>query len=127
MSDRTKIKLGNGMALNFIPKAYSFSDIESRLDDDGKTFDVGDNGMEVDKIFKKLEYENLILQVLFNLNNTEKIIFLYVMLRDYGLQIDHASFAKTMGIKRVNYMYILGKMKKKVLKIVNQEANKQDD
>lgn len=123
MSKRFKAKAG----LVFLPTAYDFSTIEASLPK-GVTLDdlLGDSGVCEKKMVDDLAMEQLILQVLYNLDEREKIIFCYQLLRDNGYQIKHGAFAKTIGINRQRYMVWLKRVRDKAKAVITQEKNPKD-
>jgi len=126
MSDRKRLKLPNSSALRFIPVAYSFSEIETSSEfGDGATFSPHDCGDAASNMYDEMEHDLLILQILYNLDDKEKIVFLYLLLRDYGHKIDFDSLAKTVGYKRSNYMHLVKKVRTKAALVLRRESNKQ--
>jgi hypothetical protein len=120
VSKRFKAKAG----LVFIPTAYSFSEIEASLPEGAALDDVlGDSGVCDGKMVDDFAMEQLILQVLYNLDEREKIIFCYQLLRDNGYQIKHGAFAKTIGINRQRYMVWLKRVRDKAKAVITQEKN----
>lgn len=116
MSKRLKVKSG----LVFIPVAYNFSKIEKSLPEGAELSDIlGDQGTSNKKLVDDFALEQLILQVLYNLDEREKVIFCYQLLRDNGYQIKHGAFAKTIGINRQRYMVWLKRVRDKAAKIIN--------
>lgn len=120
MSKRLKVKSG----LTFLPTAHNFSKIEANLPEGVELDDVlGDKGVEANKLVDDFALEQLILQILYNLDEREKVIFCYQLLRDNGYQIKHGAFAKTIGINRQRYMVWLKRVRNKVSIIVKEQEN----
>jgi hypothetical protein len=123
---RNKIVVG---LRGFVPKSINFSELKKEQRGDGFTFEVAkelevsDNGLETELIEKNVEFEELIVQMLFNLEGNERVIFLYQLLREFGYQIDHGSFAKTLKINRQRYMDILGTIRVKTYLMVHGYTN----
>jgi hypothetical protein len=119
---RNKIVVG---LRGFIPKAINFSELkkEQRREDFtsevSKEVELSDNGLAIEEIEKTVEFEELIAQMLFNLEGNERFIFLYQLLREFGYQIDHGTFAKTLKINRQRYMDILGNIRVKTYLMVH--------
>lgn len=113
---------------NFIPRSYNFSEIASLdVEDNGDgtispNILFSDNGEAVEKMEDGVEFERLMLQVLSNLSDREKIVFVYQILRDSGFQIDHGSFAKTLDIGRKKYMVLLKEVKIKTLLMIDGKS-----
>lgn len=121
MSKRLKVKSG----LVFLPTAYSFTKIEASLPEGVELEDVlGDQGTSSKKLVDDFALEQMILQVLFNLDEREKIIFCYQLLRDNGYQIKHGAFAKTIGINRQRYMVWLKRVRDKASAIIQDQEDK---
>jgi hypothetical protein len=119
---RNKIVVG---LRNFIPVTINFSEIKYPSRDHQDTSypsepsELSDNGIQIDTLERGMEFEELVAQMLFNLEGNERVIFLYQLLRDFGYQIDHGTFAKTLKINRQRYMDILGTIRIKTHLMVN--------
>ena len=117
-SSRSRIKLHKSVSY-YAPDAINFSDLESML---GENFDgsvegseaLSDGGSFSENITKDLEYEEMVIDMVSNLDEREKVIFLYQLLRDSGYRIDHDSCAKSLGLTRKWYMVLLGDVKMKI-------------
>ena len=105
MGDK-RLKLARGLG-NITPMSVNFSDLEVQYEENEQEFDPSDNGLETLRMQESVEYEQLIVQILCNLEPREKLVFVYQLLRDGGYKIDHAAFGKTVGITRVQYMRVL--------------------
>ena len=126
MSEVIRLKVKHGLK-GYIPQTFNFSDIPHDHGNDNRFdelegFDPGDEGDQLLSVEESVDFEKMVLQVLFNLNQREKIIFLYQMLRDNGFQIDHGSFAQTLSISRVEYMNILKNVKLKTFFVVKGKS-----
>lgn len=104
--------------LIYIPTAYSFSDL-SEYDEEGeyKEFDAGDNGLAAENMVENIRGTFDILDILYNLKPNERIVFLIQLCREFGYDIDHGSYAKAIGIHRVNYMVTLSRVREKIQKM----------
>ena len=122
-----RLKVKNGLK-EFVPESVNFSELKKRraTDSGEKEFDVGDEGHSMESIEESIEYEKMVLQMLCNLDMYEKLIFMYQLFRDYGYQIDHGSFAKTLNISRMKYMQMLKMVKIKTLLIVEGRSMMKD-
>jgi hypothetical protein len=105
--------------LNFIPISINFSQMSISSEEDLE-FDIGDDGNESEVLYDTLELEMNIMEILHNLDNREKIIFLYQLMRESGYRFDYTSCAKTLHISRKWYMMILKQVKSKA-KFILQE------
>lgn len=101
-----RLKLAKGLG-DIIPMSVNFSELQTQFEENDQEFDPSDNGLETKRMQEGVEYEELIVQILCALEPREKLVFVYQLLRDGGYKIDHASFGKTVGITRVQYMRVL--------------------
>jgi len=122
MSETNRLKVKNGLK-GFIPQTVNFSALKKTEDDNKiEDFDVGDEGRSVESVENSIDFEKLLLKLLCNLEIEEKLILVYQVLRDYGYQIDHGSFANTLGISRVKYMKMLKVVKMKSILLVDGQS-----
>lgn len=109
--------------LVFIPKSFNMSELLVSRSDDGENStspmeDIEDKDNEQEDITSKIFAEEVVVQILFNLQDREKVIFMFQLLRQSGYAIDYSSAAITMGIPREEYMKILALIKRKAGVIV---------
>lgn len=112
--------------VNVLPETVNFSEIEEEAKKNGfdfTSFEVSDMGQQMEDIQDDLQYEKLTIQILANLDQREKIVFMFQLLRDFGFAIDHKSCAKTLEINRQGYMKLLSIVRKKASLIVYQSKN----
>jgi len=109
-----RLKLAHGL-VNFIPKSVNFSELQERypVEDGGVSYDLGDDGLEQERLNNTIMYEELVVQILCNLEPREQLVFVYQLLRDSGYNIDHASFAKTLNLSRRRFMWVLENVRQK--------------
>jgi len=109
-----RLKLARGL-INFIPKSVNFSELEEKypIGDGGVSYDLGDDGLEQERLSNTIMYEELVVQILCNLEPREQLVFVYQLLRDSGYNIDHASFAKTLNLSRRRFMWVLENVRQK--------------
>lgn len=100
-----RLKLAHGLSLN--PQSVNFSELEAEFEENEVAYDPSDNGLEEKRLQEGVEYEEMIVQILCNLEMREKLVFVYQLLRDGGYKIDHASFAKTVGLSRPQFNRVL--------------------
>ena len=94
-------------ALNFIPVSINFS----RLKQQGAELKIED---DYSKRFEEdREYEMLICNMLYNLDDREKVAFLLLILKNDGYQIDNESVSRVLKIKIRTYMSLMKKVKQK--------------
>ena len=103
-----------------IPSAISFSDLEQQYKDAGFSFDPIDDNQDIINTENKMDYENLIYNILNVLNERDKILFLFLLIRNYGVSIDHKTFAETLKISRTYYLYLLKKVKIKIKLLIDK-------
>lgn len=106
MVGNKRLKIARGVS-GYVPTAVNFSQLEKELEEDQVEYQASDDGMEKKRIEDNLQYEEMIVQILNNLEFREKLIFVFQLLRDNGYQIDHGSFAKVVGLSRRQYMRVL--------------------
>lgn len=85
----------------------NFSDLEQQVEDGELEYEPSDEGLERKRLEDNLQYEEMVIQILCNLEEREKLIFIFQLLRDSGYQIDHGSFAKVIKLSRRQYMRVL--------------------
>lgn len=116
MGDK-RLKLAKGIG-EFVPVSINFSELEKDVADGTLEYDPGDNSLETKRLEENLQYEEMVVQILINLEPREKMIFLFQLLRDGGYQIDHGSFAKVVDLSRRQYMRVLSDVRFKAGMIV---------
>lgn len=107
-----RLKLHKGLG-NFIPVAMNFSELEKEMEDGTLEYDPGDSGLEQKRLQDNMQFEEMIVQILYNLEDRDKLIFIFQLLRDNGYQIDHGSFAKVVKLSRRQYMRVLDSVRLK--------------
>lgn len=85
---------------------------------DGEPFDAGDEGEAADMMYSQVQADAHLLSLLRGMNDREKIILMYQILRESGYNLNHAECAKTLSITRERYMVILKGVKKRAAKIL---------
>lgn len=103
---RKRHKLAYGLG-DYVPTTVNLTQLKNEYESNEAEFDLSDEGMEQRRIEDNMEYEEMIVHILYNLEPREKLIFIFQILRDGGYQIDHASFAKAIHLSRSQYMKIL--------------------
>lgn len=118
---RLKIHRGlNGM----IPRSMNFSELEQQVEDGELAYEPSDNGLERKRLEDNLQYEEMVVQIMCNLEDRERLIFIFQLLRDGGYQIDHGSFAKVLKLSRRQYMRVLDDVRIKSALFVAGYSNK---
>jgi DNA-directed RNA polymerase specialized sigma24 family protein len=101
--------------LNFIPTAVSFSQLGSQFEDDSEEFDPMDSlQLYREETHDALDLEILLMQMMNELNDREKIVFLLQIMRSDGYRIDHASCSRALHITLRTYMNVLKRVRTKV-------------
>lgn len=98
-----------------VATSQNFSDMELP---DGEQFDAGDNGEAAEMMVSQIQADTLLLSLLRNMNDREKIILMYQILRESGYNLNHEECAKTLNITRERYMVVLKDVKKRAAKIL---------
>lgn len=109
INETSRIKLYRGIS-SYTPSAINFSELEEMATNDyGFSAEEGmsDNGELANQIVVDLEYEEMIADLIANMDEKERVIFMYQLLRDGGYKLDHGVCAKSIGINRQWYMTIL--------------------
>lgn len=111
--------------LKFIPQTSNFSELDKNQDEqDDLQFDPMDQVQQVrNETEDKLDYEILIMQVMNNLNDREKIVFLFQLMRDDGYRIDHYSCSKVIHVTLRTYMNFLKRVRLKTAVIFKNQVN----
>lgn len=113
-----RIKIHRGVN-SVVPVTINISQLESADPDNYKVSgDMSDGGLEKQRLEDNLEYEEMVVQILCNLDTREQLIFIFQLLRDNGYQIDHGSFAKVVNLSRRQYMRILEDVRIKVALLI---------
>lgn len=114
-----RLKLVRGLG-DFVPISMNFSELEEKYSHPGEMggepeshYNPSDDGLEQKRLEDSIEYEEMIVQILCNLELREKLVFIFQLLRDGGYQIDHGAFAKTIHLSRRQYMRILDDVRMK--------------
>ncbi|MBV6446376.1 MAG: hypothetical protein IFNCLDLE_02674 [Ignavibacteriaceae bacterium] len=102
--------------LDFLPKSYNFGELEPN--EDGQILDGDAFEDKQDNTYSNIFADEIVVQILFNLKDREKVVFMYQLLRESGYEIDYGSAAQTMGIQRQSYMKMLSLVKKKARVII---------
>ena len=92
---------------SFIPVSVNFTQLEKEMDESDVDYSPSDDGLEVERLENKMQYEEMVRQIFYNLEDREKLVFAFQLLRDSGYHIDHTSFARILSLSRVHYMRIL--------------------
>ena len=106
-----------------IPVAYSFSELKANRgggdDDDDEVYEVLDKKQKA--MGEEYDFELFICQILYNLTNKEKIVFMFQILRSDGYNIDNQSAAISMDLKIRKYMYLLHSVRQKIAILIKRD------
>lgn len=102
----------NFLMIPTMPESKNFSEYS----DDGE-FDRSDDGKEEISFYSKVNAEGILIQILSSLNDKQKIVLLYQVVRELGYDLTHEDCAKTLSMGRVNYMMFLRDVRKRAKKI----------
>lgn len=103
-----------------IASSKNFSEYDSVSEDNH--FDVGDNGIEEEKMYSVLQMDMFLFNLLLNFSERQKITFLYLLMREAGYNLTHEDCARTLSMKRESYMNIVRVVKKKAEKFFKQQS-----
>jgi DNA-directed RNA polymerase specialized sigma24 family protein len=105
--------------LLILPESKNFGDLNINLSEEEKSaYDFGDDNRQTDEMVSAIQADILLLEVLFNLDDRQKVIFLYQILREAGYGLNHGDCAQTLSISRQKYMILLKEIKKKASKVL---------
>lgn len=106
-------------SLLFVAQSTNFGELALA---DGEPFDAGDEGDAQEQILSHMQADAYLLALLKGMNDRQKIILMYQLLRDSGYNLNHEDCAKTLGITRERYMVLLREVKKRSAKILQIPA-----
>jgi len=109
---KKRLKLHRGLG-DFVPMSINFSQLEKQAENGELEYEPGDSGLENKRLQDNMQYEEMVVQLLCNLEEREKLIFMFQLLRDNGYQIDHGSLARVVKLSRRQYMRVLGTVRLK--------------
>lgn len=92
------------------------------VDNEDNEIELGDGLEQVNKTYDTIEFDTLLLQILHTLDDREKVIFLFQVLRGSGYNIAHEPFQKTMHISKKTYVRVLKCVKDKISCITNHKS-----
>lgn len=101
--------------LSYLSTSVNFSDMKYP---DGKPFDAGDNGDSQEATYSNIQADIYLLNLLRSLDDRQKIILMFQILRESGYNLNHADCARTLSITRERYMVLLKAVKKRAAKIL---------
>lgn len=103
-----------------IAESKNFSEFETYTPDgEDLGFDAGDKGKQADEMVENLGGDQLILSILSQLDDRQKVIFMYQLLLDAGYKMTQEECAETLSISKMWYSVVLKKIRVKVAKIIN--------
>lgn len=120
MSDKKKTSLRVFQKLMSLTDSKNFSDLAVVNDEGLLEFDIGDGGRQADDMFSTLEADFLLLQVLTQLDDRQKVVFLYQLLRQAGYNLNHEDCARTLALTREKYMDSIRRVKERSQKVLKQ-------
>ncbi len=103
-----------------LAKSKNFSEYDV-LAEDGQ-FDVGDNGSSEDRMYSIVQMDMFLFNLLLNFSERQKIVFLYLLMREAGYNLTHEECARTLSMKRESYMTVMRSVKKKAGKFLRQQT-----
>lgn len=100
---------------HLIATSRNFSEFEG---EEELAVDFGDQNSAVEEMLSIVEADLTLLSLLSRLDNREKVIFLYQVLREAGYNLNHQDCAVTLAITRERYMVLVKDVKQKASKII---------
>ena len=114
--------MSNYRAILAITESQNFSDLTVKGEDgEEEPFNIGDQNKAEEEMTSTTQVDILLLHLLFNFTDRQKIILLYQILREAGYNLNHEDCAKTLSITREHYMFLLKGVKSKAKKIIQFE------
>lgn len=110
MAKKTYLK-----TLLYLAQSVNFSEMDYP---DGEPFDAGDDSHAQDQMLGFMQADAHLLMLLKGMNDRQKIILMYQLLREAGYNLNHSDCAVTLGITRERYMVLLKDVKKRSAKIL---------
>jgi len=104
----------------FLPKAYPFSDFVFEKDENQHQF--GDEGEQEEKMFSQTNAEMLITKINSSLSDRDKVVFMYLLLRESGYKLTHDECAKTLSVSRQTYMKLVKNVKLRAAKLIQDSS-----
>lgn len=113
----------NSKPLIFIPTSKNFSSFRTKsLDknnsDEPLAYDVSDKGEFFDDVYSNLSGDSVLFKLLMELDDKEKIILLYQIIKEVGFNLTQEEFAKTLRCSRLWYSSSAKKVRMKCIKII---------
>lgn len=102
-----------------IARSKNFSEYEAL--EQGEHFDAGDNGLEEENMYRVIQTDMFLFNLLLAFDERQKIVFLYLLMRESGYNLTHEECARTLSMKRESYMTTMRAVKKKAEKFFKQQ------
>lgn len=84
--------------------------------------DFSDRGKAEEEMLSVCNADSMLLKILTSMDDRDKIIFMYLLLREAGYDITHADCAKTLSLSRERYMVLVKIVKYKAGKLLQEGA-----
>lgn len=124
MAHKNKMSLKEFKRIVILAESKNFSDLHTVNEEGRVEFDVGDGGIQSESMYQQLEADFLLLDILAKLNDRQKVILLYQVLRQAGFNFNHEDCAKTLSLSREQYMFNVRQVKDRSAKILNGNTTK---
>lgn len=112
-------------SIKYIPESTNFSvytkNTPEENNDDDLPFETSDGGTQVEEELSKLNGDQLLINLLTGLDNRDKIVLLYQVLREAGYTLEHEDCAKTLSLSRSGYVILVKNVKRKCMKILKSQ------
>jgi hypothetical protein len=120
VAGKNKISLKEFQRITALNESKNFGEMGVVTDEGVEHFDLGDNGEQAEGIISALQADFLLLSLLQRLNDRQKVILLYQVLREAGYNLNHEDCARTLSLSRKQYMFYVRKVKERSYKIIHQ-------
>lgn len=101
-----------------ITESINFNKLVVNNGETTEEFDIGDDEQNNNELYSRIQVDGLLMELLKKLNDREKVILMFQLLRDSGYMLRHEDCAKTISITREGYMSLLKDVRIKSAKIL---------
>lgn len=115
----------NMRSIRYIPESTNFSAITENVPEENNDellgYEASDGGRQVEQTLSNVQGDQLLISLLLSLDNRDKIVLLYQVLREAGYNLQQEECAKTLSISRSGYVVLVKSVKRKCLKILRDQ------
>lgn len=111
-------------AIQTIATSKNFSEFNLQTDEYSMEdiMEANDQGKASDAMLSDVQAADMLLDLLFKMNDRQKIILMYQLLREAGYNLTHEDCAKTLNLTREHYIFLVTGVKKKSQKILQANS-----